>query len=211
MSQGFTRPQSADIAAHEADTTNVHGIADTAILLDTGDMHESYSNILASRLPSISTITLTDGTGYFVYVGKLVTARTPLYVEFQVTGAGAGAQTAEVGLFSTPAAPNKTGQSLTKLVATGTVDDLTTTGIKRNTSALATSVPAGTHLWAGIRTAMSGSEPQIGALSRDQLQGHVLDCVGAGALTGAGPFSGAIVSIVGVAVGQHPELRVVFA
>lgn len=175
------------------------------------DLEMAWRVVLQSRLPSISVFSLNDGTGYFVYVGKLSTQRTPLYVEFHVSSGGTGAQTAEVGLFSTPNGPSKAGQSLTKLVATGTVDDLTTTGIKRNTSAFATAVAAGTHLWAGIRTSMATNEPTISALSRDMSQGHILDCAGSGALTGAGPFSGALVAVVGPTIAQHPELRVVFA
>lgn len=168
------------------------------------------ASVLTSPLSGVSTIGFAADRAYFVYVGQLTTARTPKHVEIHVQTAGSGAQTAEVGLFSSPAAPNKASQSLTKLVSTGTVDDLTTTGIKRNTSAFATSIPAGTHLWAGIRTNMATSQPTLAALGRDWLQGRILETSTAGALTGAGPWTGAIVALVGPGIGAGPELRVVF-
>lgn len=123
---------------------------------------------------SASAFTMISGTAYFVYVGRTVRAVTPKYVEFHVTSGGTGAQTAEVGLYSTPAAPNKTAQALSKLVATSTVDDLTTTGMKRNTSAFSTLIAAGTHVWAAIRVAMATTQPDIVGLANDMEQGHVL-------------------------------------
>lgn len=46
------------VSAHEADTTNVHGIADTSALLDTGDIGVSvqgYSAVLAATTASFTT------------------------------------------------------------------------------------------------------------------------------------------------------------
>jgi hypothetical protein len=157
---------------------------------------DSPNRVFSSLLPNVATgITLTSGTAYFVYLGRTVAALTPKYVEFYVNTAGTGAQTAEVGFFSSPNAPNKGALSLTKLVSTGTVDALTSGGVKRNTSAFATSVPAGTHLWAGIRTAMATTQPAISGLCMDFSQGRVLSTASAGALTGTGPWTGAIVAI----------------
>ena len=147
---------------------------------------------------------LIENTAYFVYIGRVVQAFTPKHVLFNVGAAGTGAQTAEVGLFSTPASPNRAAQSLTKLVASGTVDDLTTTGLKGNTTPFATSIPAGTYLWAGIRTAMATNEPQITGNIGDIALGNSLALAAAGALTDAGPWTGAIVSISS----SHPGLRI---
>jgi hypothetical protein len=153
------------------------------------------SRVFSSPLPNVATsLTTVSGTAYFVYLGRTVTALTPKHVEFYVSGVGAGGQTAEVGFFSTPNAPNKAGQTLTKLVSSGTVDSLTTTGVRRNTSAFATSVPAGTHLWAGVRIAMATTQPQLSGLCMDWSQGRVLSTASAGALTGPGPWTGAIIS-----------------
>jgi len=171
---------------------------------------DAVQRIFMSRLPNVGVaFTTLTGTAYFVYVGKLAIDLTPKFVEFWVSTAGTGAQTAEVGLFSSPAGPNKAGQTLTKLVSTGTVDSLTTAGIKRNTSAFATSIAAGTHLWAGIRTAMATTQPAVGGLVQDNSQGHALSTGAAGALTGAGPWSGAIIALPSYLNSTvAPELRV---
>jgi hypothetical protein len=152
---------------------------------------------------------LVTNTGYFVYVGRVRQAITVARVEFHVTTIGAGAQTAEVGLFSTTNAPNKTAQSLTKIVATSTVDSLITTGVKRNTSSFAQAVAAGTHLWAGIRTAMATTQPTIEGLNFDMAQGQIMTATAPGALTGAGPFTGVLLaaSLHG-ATSDVPDLRV---
>lgn len=149
---------------------------------------------------------LLTGVAYFVYVGQVVAAVTPKFVEVQVTTIGAGAQTAEVGLFSSPLGPNKAGQSLTKLTATGTVDALTALGVKRNTTAFTTPIAAGTHLWAGMRTAMATTQPTCIALGYDMAGGRILSTAAAGVLTGAGPFAGAIIAASAAQV--CPDLRV---
>jgi hypothetical protein len=159
---------------------------------------DSQCRVFSSPLPNVATaVTLTSGVAYFVYLGRTVTALTPKHVEFFVSTAGSGAQTGEAGFFSSPNSPNKAAQTLTKLVATGTLDSLTTTGVKRNTAAFATSVPAGTYLWAGLRTAMATAQPAIAGLCMDFSQGRILSTAGAGVLTGTGPWTGAIVTVPG--------------
>ena len=160
-------------------------------ILDGSDEQRVFQSCLGSGGAGFLLI---SGVGYWVYLGRTKKAITPKYVEFHVSTIGAGTVVAEVGFFSTPAAPNKAAQSLTKLVSTGTVDALTSTGVKRNTSAFSTSIPAGTHLWAGIRTAMGTTQPTIWALAPDMAQGQILSLAAAGVLTGAGPWSGAIVA-----------------
>ena len=157
---------------------------------------DSRSRVFSSFLPNVATaLTLTSGTAYFVYLGRTVTTLTPKHVEFYVSTAGSGAQTAEAGFFSSPNSPNKGAQTVTKLVSTGTLDSLTTTGVKRNTAAFATSVPAGIHLWAGLRTAMATTQPAIAGLCMDFSQGRILSTVSSGVLTGTGPWTGAIVAV----------------
>lgn len=175
------------------------------------------SRILQSRLPNVATaITLVSNTAYIVYLGFTNTALVVKYVEFYVNSAGSGAQTAEVGLFSTANPPNKSNQGasgIVKLTADGTLSSLTTTGLKRNTTAFNSGngyvVPAGTHLWAGIRTAMATTQPALAGLCMDYSQGLVLSTASAGALTGAGPWTGAIVALgtyLNTAIA--PDLRV---
>jgi hypothetical protein len=164
--------------------------------------------VLQSELPHVApgTFVLISGTQYFVYVGRIVRDTTIKFVEFHVTTVGAGAQTAEVGLFSSTQAPNKGNQSMTKLVATGTVGSLTATGMVRNTAAFNQVVPANTHLWAAIRTAMATTQPTLVGLSSDFLQGQILTLAAGGVLTGAGPFAATVPAIATTTIA--PALRV---
>jgi hypothetical protein len=179
--------------------------------------------ILQSRLPNVATaITLISNTAYFVYLGCTTKVLTVKFVEFYVNAAGAGTQIAEVGLFSTNDPPKKADQTLFKLTATGTspdiLDSLTTTGLKRNTTAFNSgngyAVPAGRYLWAGIRTAMATTQPALAGLCMDFSQGLVLSAGTAGALTGNGPNSNDTWNGVRIALGTYlntaiaPDLRI---
>lgn len=153
---------------------------------------------------------LTSGTAYWCYVGQIPSATTVRYIEFQVGTAGAGAQTAELCLASSPLAPNNASQSLTKIAATGSLDSLTTIGVKRNTVDFAQSVAAGTHLWAGLRTAMATTQPTVFGLCFDMAQGCILTTAASGVLTGAGPFTGAVIAASSPGgTADVPDLRVV--
>jgi hypothetical protein len=188
---GSTKLNGAQLPYGTAQNTACEG--NDARLLTALDLP---GRVWSSLLPNVATaITLISATAYFVYLGRTVTALTPKYVEFYVNTSGTGAQTAEVGFFSSTNGPNKGSQSLTKIVSTGTVDSLTTTGVKRNTSAFSTSINAGTHLWAGIRTAMATNQPAIPGLCMDFSQGRALSTVSTGVLTGTGPWTGAILTI----------------
>lgn len=152
---------------------------------------------MSSLQQSASGLALTSGTAYFVYVGLTSAAITPKFVEWYMNVSGAGAQTAEVGLFSTPNPPNKSAQTFTLLTSTGTVDTMTTTtAVKRNTVAFSTSIPAATHLWAGIRTAMATTQPSLWGLSMDMGEGFCQNTAAAAALTTAGPWTGALSSTI---------------
>jgi len=159
-------------------------------VLDESSTQRVFTSCLA---PGAAGFLLISATAYFIYLGRTKKAITPKYIEFHVSTIGAGTQTAEVGFFSTPVAPNKAAQSVSKLVSTGTVDALTATGVKRNTTAFATSIPAGTHLWAGIRAVMVTTQPTIWGLGIDMAQGRILSLASATVLTGAGPWAGAII------------------
>jgi hypothetical protein len=152
---------------------------------------------------------MVDGQAQFVYVGRTTAPVTPLYVEFYVSVVGTGILTGcEVGIFSSTLPPNKSaGQSLTKIEASGAVDSiLVGVGIKRNTAAFSTLVPANTYLWAGIRTSTSINEPQLVGLVNDFSEGFCLKTAASGALTGAGPFAGVL--ITQSTLPQSPDLRV---
>lgn len=163
--------------------------------------------VFMSQLPSIAGAVTTASTAYFVYVGQVQSAITVNRVECFVTSVGAGTQTAEIGLFSSPSAPNRAGQTLTKIVATGTVDALTSAGLRRNTTAFAQSVSAGVHLWAGIRISMVTTQPQLYGLTADISDGQILSTASATAFTSGTTYSGALIT-ASVTAWQAPHLRV---
>jgi len=178
---------------------------------------EPTGRVLISRLPNVATaITLVSNTAYFVYLGRTPQAMTIKFVEFYVNTAGSGTQAGEVGLFSTANAPNKTTQGangIVKLTADGTLTSITTAGLKRNITAFNSgaghTVSAGTHLWAGIRIAMATTQPALAGVCMDYSQGLVLSTAAAGALTGAGPWTGAIIALpTYLSTALAPDLRV---
>lgn len=157
------------------------------------------------RVSGLNTFQTTDGTAYWVYLGRMDEDVMIDFVRARVTTGGSGAQTAEVALASTPLAPNGANQTLTKIAASGSVTSLTSSGLKANTSALNANVVKGTHLWAGIRTSMGAAEPTFSSLERDMTRGELMSTAAAGALTGAGPWTGVPMTD---AAGQSVELRV---
>lgn len=165
-------------------------------------------NVLTSVVSraAVSTFVTISGTAYYIYVGRIVKNITVLFAEFHVTTAGAGTQTAEIGLFSTPSPPNKSTQTLTKIATTGTVDSVLTTGVKRNTASFAQGINAGTHLWAAIRFAMATTQPTCAGLAADMSQAHILTTTGGGTLTGLTSASGTIPAIATATVA--PDVRV---
>jgi hypothetical protein len=145
-------------------------------------------------------ITLLSNTAYFVYLGCTTRVLKVKFVEFYVNSAGSGNQTAEVGLFYTANPPNKAPQTLTKLIANNALDSLTTTGLKRNTTALNGGtgyvVGPGTPLWVGMRTAMGTTQPALAGLCMDFSQGLVLSTPApAGDLTAGTSWSGSIIAL----------------
>jgi hypothetical protein len=204
-------PQTATVTAAARTVLDDTTVAAMRTTLGCDDLYGQSINTrrrnYRSALSSNGTLLLTEDTAYFVYVGYTTEAVTPKHVKFAITTGGTGGQTAEVGLFSTPLAPNGTSQSLTKLVADGTLDDLTAgNAVKGNTSAMATQIAAGVHVWAGLRTAMATNEPTCTTLTRDYSRGEVLSTATAGALTGTGPWTGAL--ITHSVSGQAPDLVV---
>ena len=183
------------------------GIATTNYVNSTVQLEGRQRIFRSPNLAIAATAVIaSSNTAYFVYMGKTSGALTVQFVKFYVTTAGAGTQNAEVGLFSTPNAPNGTAQTLTKIVANATLSSLTTTGIKSNTVALAQSVAAGTHLWAGVRFGMVTTQPTCASVAYDMNGGNLLTTASAGLLTSSSTFSGAVPIVV--ATGQGPELRI---
>lgn len=134
-------------------------------------------------------------TAYFVYMGRKALS-SPAYrvnAYLNVLGVGAGAQ--EAGIFSTPLPPNTAGQTLTKIAATTTWDSLLV-GLGSKLSGIfapLAPVPAGTHLWAGVRFDLATTQPTFAGLLYDLMEGEILVTAAAAAFTTAGPWVGTVV------------------
>jgi hypothetical protein len=157
-----------------------------------------YSPLSSAGTTSVAMV---SGTAYWVYVGFVPVATTVAFVEGFMPTLGTGTQAAEVCLASTPAAPNKASQTLTKIVASGSVTPMTSAGggaantVVANTSSFAQVISAGTHLWAGIRVAMGTTQPNFGGLLCDMGHGFVLKTAGASALTGSTSWTGSLAAL----------------
>lgn len=151
---------------------------------------------LRGPLEATGTFLTTSDTAYWIYLGYTLAAFIPKNVEMVLRTNAAGTQTAEVCLASGSAGPTKAAVTLTKLVANGTLDDITTGAVKtvRNTSAMATQISAGVHLYAGVRTAMSVTQPVLVGILADFNEGWCLSTASAGALTGTGPWTGSLIA-----------------
>jgi len=207
MDSGITRNAAGVVEVNNGTAGTLRDIkVRSAFATNLGAGH-NLRCLRSANLSVAGTFQLVEDTAYWVYLGLTTEALTIKHVEFAVGTGGTGAQTAEIALASTPLAPNKAAQTLTKIAADGTLSDLTGTGVMRNTTTLAASVPAGTHLWAGLRTAMATNEPITSGLSHDWAQGHILVTATASALTGAGPWTGTIVTHALTA--QGPNLSAV--
>jgi hypothetical protein len=140
---------------------------------------------------------VTADKAYWVYQGYVSRQSTFQHVRVALITAAVGTQAAEVALASSPLAPNRSSQVLTKIASDGTLGDLTgSAGLYTNTTGMAAVVPAGTHLWAGFRANFTSTptQPTLLARAADFGQGEVLSTVTAGALTLAGPWTGATIA-----------------
>lgn len=154
--------------------------------------------------------TLTSGVAYWIYIGYFPYDYVLNFIELQLATNGAGTQTFEVCLASTPSAPNNGGQTLTKIAATGSFQSLTAGAptSKRNSSALAATITGNTHLWAGCRAAFATTQPTVIGVTFDMQQGQILQTAASGVLTGAGPFVGSTVTAAFGGQADNPAFRV---
>ena len=79
--------------------------------------------------------------------------------------------------------------TLTKLWADGTLDALTATGAKGNTTANAIPLPCDAWVWLGLRTAMATTQPTVHILQRDWVAGWLTQDTGVAVLTSLTSFS----------------------
>lgn len=138
---------------------------------------------------------LTADTAYFIYCGRTAAAMTPKYVRAMLSSLASGAQVLQVGIFSTAAAPNGSAQTVTKIIATGTCDDVTTgvNQLKGNASAFSTSIPAGTYVWAAIYSNMATIQPGYHRI-QEYGRGAALSTASSGLLTASSTFTAAPIS-----------------
>ncbi len=163
--------------------------------------------VLRSPLTNSGQTAHASGTAWWVYVGKLLRSCRLDYVRFTVATGGVGTQTAEVAAAYSIGPPNGGSLTLTKIVADGTVDDLTATGMRQNTSALGQIIGYGAHLWLGIRHAMSVTQPTINRLVQDNSVGYILSTAAAGALTSGTSWTGSLIGAAQSAPALHAVLR----
>lgn len=135
------------------------------------------------------TFALVSQTAYFIYLGWCAQLVTPAFVNGSQTVASATVTTAEFGFFSTPAPPNRAGQTLTK-IASATFTG-TGTGLKRNGSAMVTAIGNPLHLWAGVRVNATTAGTFSG-LQRDWSSGNQLQLAAAGAFSVTSTFAGVV-------------------
>lgn len=123
--------------------------------------------------------TQSTATAWFLYVGYVDAPVTLNHVECLVTTTGASnnsAYAAEFALCSSPQAPNGSGQILTVLSAhtTSSFTAGTAPYVVRSASSLALEIPAGTHLWTGLRTSMSTTQCGLAEGTSHNALGDVL-------------------------------------
>lgn len=169
----------------------------------------SSQRIWLPEYPTVAAAQVVADTAYFVYFGRTRVKCTPKYVRAWVTAAAAGTIVAEVGLFSTPSAPNRVApaQTMTKLVS-GNCEVLTAAGMKGNAAAFATEIAAGTHVWGGFRCTATTTRPTIYGLCGDQGDGLLLSKATAGTLLNAGPWTTLAFAFNAALAWQAPYLRV---
>lgn len=167
--------------------------------------------LLMPVAPAYSLSTPASGTAYFTYLGQLpaVTSFAIARIACAMLVAGVGAQTAEMGVFSTPLGPQSAGgQTLTALFASSVGDFTTLVGGVATTilgGATATSLPAGVHLWAGVRIVMATTQPQIVGAT-DYARGLLLQLPASGVLSSGNTYAGVLPAqpaTFNANVGQH--------
>lgn len=153
---------------------------------------------------TVTPTALTSGTAYWQYVGFVPIAITVQSLRYFLVTAG-GSNIGELALASTPSAPNGASQVLTKIFAAAFAASLTSGAPTQRQQAISQVIPAGTHLWAGSR--VNSSPPVFTPLTGEIGEGQILVTAAAGALTGTGPWTGALGSTTAVA-SQCPKISV---
>lgn len=163
------------------------------------DLAQVENAPLRSRLTNLTGGLLAiSGTAYWVYVGQTDRDIVAAYIRFFVSVVAAGDTRAqELALATSVSGPDRAAKTLTtKAVATTTGDYTAATGSYANSTSFAYNVPAGTHLWLGVRFAMSGTptQPTVAALGLDTGKGEILSTTGQSALAANTSYTGSIIT-----------------
>jgi hypothetical protein len=194
-------PMSGDATITDTGVVTVSGIGGTP-----ANLQRLSDRVFRSKLEASSAaFSGVSTTAYFVYLGKTATAITPKFVEGFTPTTGT-TSSREIGLFSSPAPPNKTAQTLTKLVS-ATVSAFTAGTVFRNTTAMSTLIAAGTYLWAGLRV-VSTTNPTYAGLADDFSEGYIETQTSSTAFSGGTTYAGTIPTTTTFLSAQAPDLRV---
>ena len=140
-------------------------------------------NVLRSPCSASTTQLQTSGTASWVCVGYRPAGEVIRFVRFAVSTIAAGTQTAEVAVAYSLTAPAGSALTLTGVWSNGTLDALTATGVKGNTSANAVPLPVDAWVFVGCRFAMGTTQPTLHILQRDWGLGWACSDAGKPALT----------------------------
>lgn len=167
---GDFQPTDADLTAIAALTTTAYGrgllaLADSAAVASTlgwgvmaplATQTTFQPHIAGDSGGNVST----SGVLHACYLGYTTQPIVIKHVRCVMTAVmGSANQIGEFALFSSPLAPQSAGQTLTCLAVAADANITTWTvgaGVKTNTADFVETIPAGTHVWAGIRTACTG-------------------------------------------------------
>lgn len=177
--------------------------ADARISLDLIDRRRIFRCPIpptASFNPTIA------GTAYWLYIGYFPDARSIAKIGSFLTNVSTVDSVCSLAMATTPLAPNKAAQVLTKIAnsSTATIDDLTANANRDHySSAINCSTGTG-HVWAGICPNTGGTQPGFRGLQNEYAHGFVLvtaGVAGSSIHTGAGPWTGSTVTDGNSAVG----------
>lgn len=189
--------------------TLMTGDGGTSVTITADSSFPDQPLIAMSRLGRTSAaITNTGQDAHFVYVGYWPAGIVFKYVEGQIINQASANSPAEIGLFSSTSAPNKTSQTLTSIIVATLVTNLTAPGgIFRNVEAFTVTLSSPTFVWCGFRTNIP-TDPRPAGLFNDFKQGHVLHTPIAGgggnALTSTTSW---LTTFYGTSEPQAPDIR----
>lgn len=169
---------------------------------------DGTNRIIRSLCPPLANLTVTSGTIYWVYMGRVVAPVTLKYICLQVRTVGGSAGPCEYAIAAGDGPPQKRNRIMTTLCATSSVDVMNVgTGAKRNMTAFALTPRIGTHVYTGVRMALTTTQANIMSLGLDNGQGWCLTTAGASAITTGTAYNAATIAASGSGVAPDMQLE----